>query len=151
MKRLHLVTSCTFDSACAACFAYEALAGKPLLRVSCDLEDYNGKLASLHMAPMAGAPVSLRNALQAMLAQSAALRPPAISFAAAGYFQVRLRLQTTAKQLPGTSRCGFACRPQRDSCWALSAVSSLADQSQAAPCMWLKLWPCPCRCLRCCR
>ena len=74
--------------ACAACFAYEALAGKPLLRVSYDLEDYNGKLASLHMAPMAGAPVSLRNALQAMLAQSASLRPPAISFTAAGYFQV---------------------------------------------------------------
>ena len=74
--------------ACAACFAYEALAGKPLLRVTFDLEDYNGKLASLHMAPMAGAPVSLRNALQAMLAQSPSLRPPAISFAAAGYFQV---------------------------------------------------------------
>ena len=40
------------------------------------------------MAPMAGAPVSLRNTLQAMLAQSPSLRPPAISFAAAGYFQV---------------------------------------------------------------
>lgn len=74
---------------CAACFAYDALAGKPLLTVTFDLEDYNGKLASLHMAPMGGAPVSLRNTLQAMLAQSPSLRPPAISFAAAGYFQVR--------------------------------------------------------------
>jgi hypothetical protein len=78
----------TLHSACAACFAYEALAGKPLLTVTFDLEDYNGKLASLHMAPMGGAPVSLRNTLQAMLAQSPSLRPPAISFAAAGYFQV---------------------------------------------------------------
>ena len=78
---------CLF-AACAACLAYETLAGKSLLRVTFDLEDYNGKLASLHMAPMAGAPVSLRNTLQAMLAQSPSLRPPAISFAAAGYFQV---------------------------------------------------------------
>ncbi|CAL5225210.1 g7994 [Coccomyxa viridis] len=76
-----------------ACFAYEALAGKPLLRVAFDLEEYNGKLASLHMAPMAGAPVSLRNTLQAMLAQSPSLRPPAISFAAAGYFQEDMLLR----------------------------------------------------------
>ena len=86
--------------ACAACFAYEALAGKPLLRVSYDLEEYNGKLASLHMAPMAGAPVSLRNALQAMLAQSASLRPPAISFTAAGYFQVCSLLADQSQTAP---------------------------------------------------
>ena len=74
--------------------------------MSYDLEEYNGKLASLHMAPMAGAPVSLRNALQAMLARSASLRPPAISFTAAGYFQVCLLLQTRAEQHP---RCVEDC------------------------------------------
>ena len=102
-KMRHFIASRRSNHACAACFAYEALAGKPLLKVSYDLEDYNGKLASLHMAPMAGAPVSLRNTLQAMLAQSASLRPPAISFTAAGYFQVGLLLQIRARQ---DSACG---------------------------------------------
>ena len=100
VKGLHPVASCRSMRACAACFAYEALAGKPLLRVSYDLEDYNGKLASLHMAPMAGAPVSLRNALQAMLARSASLRPPAISFTAAGYFQVWPSLADRSQTAP---------------------------------------------------
>jgi hypothetical protein len=70
-------------------FAYEALSGSQLLRVAYDLEEYNSKLAALQQAPMPGAPVSLVPVLQAMLAQSPSLRPPAISFAAAGYFQVR--------------------------------------------------------------
>lgn len=74
---------------CAAAFAYEALAGRPLLPVGFDLEDYNGKLAALHQAPMPGAPVLLLPTLQPMLAQSPSLRPPAVSFTAAGYFQVR--------------------------------------------------------------
>lgn len=100
VKRLYLIAICRHILTCAACFAYEALAGKPLLRVSYDLEDYNGKLASLHMAPMAGAPVSLRNALQAMLAQSASLRPPAISFTAAGYFQVCSLLADQSQTAP---------------------------------------------------
>ena len=72
-----------------------------------NLEEYNGKLASLHMAPMAGAPVSLRNTLQAMLAQSPSLRPPAISFAAAGYFQVPL--------LFSNLRCSLECCRNRHS------------------------------------
>lgn len=74
----------------AAAFAYEVLAGKQLLPVQFDLDDYNGRLASLHQAPMEGAPVSLRPTFQAMLAQSPSLRPPAVSFTAAGYFQVPL-------------------------------------------------------------
>jgi hypothetical protein len=57
--------------------------------VGFDLEAYNGKLAALHQSPMPGAPVSLLPTFQAMLAQSPSLRPPAISFTAAGYFQVR--------------------------------------------------------------
>ena len=128
MDRPHLITSCTCFDACAACFAYEALAGKPLLRVSYDLEDYNGKLASLHMAPMAGAPVSLRNALQAMLAQSASLRPPAISFTAAGYFQVRSLLADQRRTAIALCELVYECsrkdachgmhvRTQRDAMW----------------------------------
>ncbi|KAK9916801.1 hypothetical protein WJX75_007226 [Coccomyxa subellipsoidea] len=76
-----------------AAFAYEVLAGKQLLPVQFDLDDYNGRLASLHQAPMEGAPVSLRPTFQAMLAQSPSLRPPAVSFTAAGYFQEDMLLR----------------------------------------------------------
>ena len=72
----------------AAAFAYEVLAGTPLLPAAYDLADYNGRLAALQQAPMAGAPASLAPSLRAMMAQSPSLRPPAASFNATGYFQV---------------------------------------------------------------
>ena len=64
------------------------LAGTPLLPVAFDLAEYNGRLAALQQAPMAGAPPSLLPSLRAMMAQSPSLRPPAASFTATGYFQV---------------------------------------------------------------
>lgn len=73
----------------AAAIAYEVLSGQALLPVGFELADYNGRLAALQQAPMPGAPPALLPTLRAMLAHSPSLRPPAISFTAAGYFQAR--------------------------------------------------------------
>jgi hypothetical protein len=84
--------------ACAAAIAYEVLSGQALLPVDFDLADYNGRLAALQQAPMPGAPPALLPALRAMLAHSPPLRPPAISFTAAGYFQAGASSTTSLPQ-----------------------------------------------------
>ena len=67
-------------------------------------------------APMSGAPVALLPTLRSMLAHSPSLRPPAVSFTAAGYFQA-------CGPLPKNPGCPLDVRPNAVATLHVSYIS----------------------------